>query len=67
MPNVRNKHWWTYQFVFKFGDGSIKNYSFKTNRGYIYAEGIAFNNATWDGTRDYLYAGKYKAEVPNDK
>ena len=67
MPNIKNKHYWTYQFVFKFDDGSIKNYSYTTNEGFEHADRIAYNNATWDGTRIYHYAGKYKAEVTNAK
>ena len=61
-----NKHKWTYNFVFDYGNDGTENYSFTTDGGYKYASEVAFNNALFNGTRKVLYAGKYKTvEVTN--
>ena len=40
-----NKHKWTYNFVFDYGNDGTENYSFTTDGGYKYASEVAFNNA----------------------
>lgn len=62
MPPI-NKYKWTYQFIFDFGNEGTKNWSYTTDLGFKEADEQAFNTAMWDGTRKYLYAGKYKANA----
>jgi len=61
-PEIRkNKHTWNYRFLYWNVDNpEVYDYSFKTDKGFQYAESAAWGNCTWDGCNNLKYIGKKK-------
>ena len=61
-PEIRqNKHIWNYRFLYWNVDNpEVYDYSFKTDKGFQYAESAAWGNCTWDGCNNLKYIGKKK-------
>jgi len=61
-PKIReNKHTWNYRFLYWNVDNpEVYDYSFKTDKGFQYAESAAWGNCTWDGCNNLKYIGKKK-------
>ena len=61
-PEIRqNKHTRNYRFLYwNIDNPEVYDYSFKTDKGFQYAESAAWGNCTWDGCNNLKYIGKKK-------